>query len=192
MAWIELNASDPAAPAGAQNVHFRTDQSHTGAQDDPYPTSAYLSPFTGDGAGTPASGLVPAPAAGDAAAGKVLSAGGGFVIPQLVIGWYVPAGSATAATGVGPAHISPRVAQLSKVKLVVIATDASNPLTLRIKKNGTAILVTDWTIAAGAAQGAVLTATNLTPSPLPVGVDDIFTLDIIAGSGTWAFTLQLE
>jgi hypothetical protein len=188
---INLNDATPPPQAGMQNNKWQADA----ASLDPTVVrnvSSYTPVFVADTGAGGKTGAVPAPAAGDAALGKVLSAGGGFVIPQLVVGWFVPAGSATAATGVGPAHIAPRVAQLSRVKVVVIATDASNPLTLRIKKNGTAILVTDWTIAAGAAQGSVLTVTNLTPSPLPVAVDDIFTLDIIAGSGTWAFTLQME
>jgi hypothetical protein len=42
MAWIELNATMPAAPEGARNVHFRQEGGHSGAQGDPIPTSAYL------------------------------------------------------------------------------------------------------------------------------------------------------
>lgn len=44
--WIELNASDPAPPAGEQNVHFRTDAAHLGTEADPVPTSAFV-PNTG-------------------------------------------------------------------------------------------------------------------------------------------------
>jgi hypothetical protein len=40
-----------------------------------------LDPFTGDAGSGGLKGLVPAPAAGDAAAGKVLGAGGGWVVP---------------------------------------------------------------------------------------------------------------
>jgi hypothetical protein len=42
MAWIKLNATDPAAPAGARNVHFRQESGHSGLQADPIPTSAFL------------------------------------------------------------------------------------------------------------------------------------------------------
>jgi hypothetical protein len=44
MAWIELNATNPAPPAGAQNVHFRADETHLGTQADPTPVSAYYMP----------------------------------------------------------------------------------------------------------------------------------------------------
>jgi hypothetical protein len=84
--YIELNASNPAAPSGAQNVHFRADSTHLGTSTDPEPVSAYLLPFTGDSGSGGASGLVPAPAAGDAAAGKVLKADGT---------WYIPPGDMT-------------------------------------------------------------------------------------------------
>lgn len=86
MAWIKLNATDPAPPAGAQNVHFRQDAAHLGTAADPSPVSAYVGPFTGDSGAGGASGLVPAPAAGDAAAGKVLKADGT---------WYIPPGGLT-------------------------------------------------------------------------------------------------
>lgn len=86
MSWINLNATDPAAPAGAQNVHFRTDAAHLGTESDPLPTTAFLAPFTGDAGAGGASGLVPAPAAGDALAGKVLRADGSWYQPPIMIG----------------------------------------------------------------------------------------------------------
>src|SRR5690348_3502836 len=44
MAWIYLNATNPAPPAGAENVHFRADETHLGTQADPLPVSAYYMP----------------------------------------------------------------------------------------------------------------------------------------------------
>lgn len=44
---------------------------------------ALINTFTGDAGSGGAKGLVPAPAAGDAAVGKFLSAGGGFAVPTL-------------------------------------------------------------------------------------------------------------
>lgn len=41
MAWIKLNATTPAPPEGARNVHFRQDPGHSGTQADPIPVSAY-------------------------------------------------------------------------------------------------------------------------------------------------------
>jgi len=43
MAWIKLNASDPAPPSDADgNVHFRQSSGHAGTATDPIPTSAFL------------------------------------------------------------------------------------------------------------------------------------------------------
>jgi hypothetical protein len=92
MAWIKLNSTTPAAPSGARNVHFREEAGHTGLQDDPHPVSAYLEDagagddFIGDGGAGGVHGLVPAPAAGDAAAGKYLKASGGFAVPPPIGG----------------------------------------------------------------------------------------------------------
>jgi hypothetical protein len=77
---INLNNSTPAAPAGSLNVEWQAD---TPTLD---PTvvrnvSAYFSKFTGDTGAGGAMGLVPAPAAGDAAAGKVLKADGTWYVP---------------------------------------------------------------------------------------------------------------
>jgi hypothetical protein len=47
MAWIKLNATSPAAPEGARNVHFRQEAGHSGAQSDPIPTAAYLEDLPG-------------------------------------------------------------------------------------------------------------------------------------------------
>jgi hypothetical protein len=76
---VNLNATVPAAPAGETNVEWQAG--------DPYPdpnypekfvrdTSAYMPNMVGDSGSGGASGAVPAPAAGDAAAGKFLKADG--------------------------------------------------------------------------------------------------------------------
>jgi hypothetical protein len=61
--------------------------------------TAMLNPMQGDSGSGGAKGLVPAPAAGDAASGKYLSAGGGWTVP--------PAAGITQLTGdltAGPAR----------------------------------------------------------------------------------------
>lgn len=100
--YINLNATDPAAPSGAQNVHFRADTNHLGTAADPEPVSAYVMPMTGDSGSGGASGLVPAPAAGDAAAGKLLKADGTWFVPPVPTGaanevLATPSGAAGAA-----------------------------------------------------------------------------------------------
>lgn len=76
---VNLNATVPAAPAGETNVEWQAGS--------PYPdpnfpekfvrdTSAYMPNLVGDSGSGGTSGAVPAPAAGDAAAGKFLKADG--------------------------------------------------------------------------------------------------------------------
>ncbi len=77
---INLNNTTPAAPAGSMNVEWQADAPSL----DPSVArnvSAKLPVFTGDSGAGGAMGLVPAPASGDAVAGKFLSAAGNFAIP---------------------------------------------------------------------------------------------------------------
>jgi hypothetical protein len=184
--YIVLNATDPPAPAGAQNVHFREDSTHLGTAADPKPVTAFISPFTGDSGSGGASGLVPAPAAGDAAAGKVLKADGTWYVPptKLTAGWVVPAGSAAPASGVGPVLVVPRAAIFTRCRIAIKATDTTNALTVFVCQNGSSVFTMSVAAGATALQTATLAFT--------VAADDLLTLNITAGSTTWDFTLQLE
>ena len=81
MSQLNLNFSNstPAAPAGHQNVTFLGD-GHTNV-------SAYDPAFVGDSGSGGKAGNVPAPTAGDAAAGKFLHASGSFQVPTLTGVW---------------------------------------------------------------------------------------------------------
>lgn len=96
MSVINLNNAIPAAPAGVTNILWQADAGVA-----PRNVSAYVPVFVGDDdpsspLAPPESGAVPAPAAGDAAAGKYLKADGT---------WEVPSGTAggTGATREAPA-----------------------------------------------------------------------------------------
>jgi len=89
MSVINLNDAIPAAPADVTNVKWQADAGVA-----PRNVSAYMPLLIGDDdpsspLAAPESGAVPAPLAGDAAAGKFLKADGT---------WKVPSG--TAGTGV--------------------------------------------------------------------------------------------
>jgi hypothetical protein len=81
---IDLNDALPTAPAGKQNNKWQSDPPSL----DPTvirEVSNYTPEFVGDTGSGGLSGAVPAPAAGDAAAGKFLHADGAFeVLPTLV------------------------------------------------------------------------------------------------------------
>lgn len=102
MSVVNFNDSTPSAPGGKINVKWQqSDNSVSAYVDTPSPitrainTTAPLtgggdlsadrtlaiSDFTGDTGTGGAKGAVPAPGSGDAAAGKFLAAGGGWVIP---------------------------------------------------------------------------------------------------------------
>lgn len=77
---INLNNTIPVAPADALNIQWQADP----ASLDPTVArnvSAYFSAFTGDTGAGGKMGLVPAPPAGAAAAGKVLMADGTWYVP---------------------------------------------------------------------------------------------------------------
>jgi hypothetical protein len=188
--YIELNATNPAPPAGAQNVHFREDATHLGTSADPRPVSAYVVPMTGDTGSGGASGLVPAPAAGDAAAGKVFGAAGAFELLPLTIGFCVLDGST--GTSDGPLLVIPRAGSISKCTISITASDSSTALSFRIKRNGTDIFSLDPTFAAAVAVPEVSISTALTSTPLAVASGDQFTIDITSGSSSWKFTAQLS
>lgn len=77
MSQNNYNDTTPAAPAGKQNVNWAADAPGT----DPRHVSVSVPNFVGDSGSGGLNGAVPAPAAGDAAAGKFLSASGAFAIP---------------------------------------------------------------------------------------------------------------
>ena len=184
---IFLNKTTPAAPTGQQNIAF--------ASDNATPQQAITASdpvMVGDTGTGGLAGNAPAPAAGDAAAGKFLKADGSWQTPQMVIGFMLAA--ATIGTAVTPPGrlVAPRSGFLRKCKVVVNTVDSGTVLTFRIKQNGTSVFTADNTIATSTSVGTVLTFTNLTTTPLPVSVDDVFTLDITSGSAVWSATIQLE
>ena len=86
MALINLNDAIPAAPAGVTNIKWQADSNAA-----PRNVSAWIPLFVGDDdpsspLAPPESGAVPAPADGDAAAGKYLKADGTWGIPAGIGG----------------------------------------------------------------------------------------------------------
>lgn len=116
----------------------------------------------------------------------------GYLAEELVLGFAIVAGAGGAGTDVTPMLAAPRAASISKCKVVVKAADATVDFVFKIKKNGTDVFSTDPTVPHATASGTVLTFTALTSSPLAVAADDVFSMDITAGSATWALTIQLE
>lgn len=88
------NSLVPAPPAGQQNVKINSDGS-TPEQN----ISEYDPIMVGDTGSGGLAGNVPAPAAGDAAAGKVLGAAGTWVAASAAVSW-VPETPAGAMNGV--------------------------------------------------------------------------------------------
>lgn len=63
----------------------------------PTQVTATLDVVVGDSGSGGTKGLVPAAAVGDAAAGKLLGAGGSFVVPSYIAGWHYPVSFSTTA-----------------------------------------------------------------------------------------------
>jgi hypothetical protein len=91
MALINLNDAIPASPTGETNIKWQADALS------PRNVSAYVPIFIGDNPAsplaTPESGAVPAPATGDAAAGKFLKADGTWEVPVSFADNETPAGA---------------------------------------------------------------------------------------------------
>jgi hypothetical protein len=149
-----------------------------------------ISNFTGDSGSGGTKGAVPAPSAGDADALKYLSAAGTFSTAPITASFYV--NSASTATGVAVA-LSPRAGSFTKCKVLVKASDALTALQLRIKKNGVDIFSSDPTVTANTASGTVVSLTSsLSSNPTTVAQDDVLQLDILQGTSSWVFVVQLE
>lgn len=109
----------------------------------------------------------------------------------LVIGFVLNTGAT--GTNVGPELPSPRTATLSSVVVVTKTSDASIPFQFDIRKNGTSIFTgTLPTVSAATSPGTVSTFTSLTSVPLTVTKSDVFTINVIQGSSSWAVTVQAE
>lgn len=192
---INLNNTSPAAPSDSKNVEW---QKGTQTGTDPasgygiFPVSAYMSDMVGDAGSGGVDGLVPAPPAGSAAAGKFLKADGTWATTSgLVIGFVINTG--TPGTNVGPMLAAPRTATLSSVVVVTKSADATTPFQFDIKKNGVSIFTgTLPTVSAGTSQGSVSTFTSLTSVPLNVTKSDVFSIDIIQGTPSWITVVQAE
>lgn len=113
-----------------------------------------------------------------------------YYTPGLVVGFGIL--SATTGNNIAGGVIAPRAASLSECKVLINKSDSSAALTIRIKQNGTDIFSADPTFTAGTTPGTLFTFTNLTASPLLVAVDDVFTIDVVSGTSSWAFTAQVE
>jgi hypothetical protein len=184
---VFLNKTTPAPATGRQNVEFATNNAT------PQQSITASDPImVGDTGAGGLAGNAPAPSAGDAAAGKFLKADGSWQMTQMVIGFMLAA--ATTGTAVTPPGrlVAPRSGLLRRCKVVVNTVDIGTVLTFRIKQNGTSVFTADNSVSTSTSVGAILTFTNLTSIPLPVAVDDVFTLDITSGSSVWSVTIQLE
>jgi hypothetical protein len=122
-----------------------------------------------------------------------------------VVGFIINSG--VAGTNVGPMLPAARSGSANVVTVVVKASDPSTPLTFRINQwtqpesatgpdwidpTGTDIFATDPTVPAGTAIGTVLQFDDFTAQPLPITENDLFSIDITSGSGSWVFVAVLE
>jgi hypothetical protein len=108
---------------------------------------------------------------------------------SLVVGYDIANG--TTGINVGPMLPAPGAGQFARCVVVVKSSDSTD-CHFMIKQNGVGIFTTAVVIPAGSLSGTLMGATNFTQSPLPVAKDDVFSIDILAGSGVWQFTAQLE
>jgi hypothetical protein len=107
----------------------------------------------------------------------------------MTVGFDIHDGST--GTNVGPMLPAPADGQLSRCVVVVKNSDTTD-CQFTIRQNGASVFVGPLLIPGGTASGSLLSSASLTTSPLAVARDDVFSIDIVAGSSTWQFTAQLE
>lgn len=105
--------------------------------------------------------------------------------------WFIM-NSGVAGVNAGPELLAPRSGSLTKCKVITKVSDPAVNFTFLIKKNGVNIFSANPTVAAGTAGGTLSTFLTLTPNPVPVLPDDIFTIDVTSGTATWQATVVLE
>jgi hypothetical protein len=163
---INLNNTTPVAPAGAQNIEWQADP----ASLDPTVArnvSAYFSAFTGDTGAGGKMGFVPAPAAGDAAAGKVLKADGT---------WYVPpaAGMANPMTTRGDLIVGGAAGAPTRL--------AAGTAGMVLQTNGPSA-APGWVSPSGGSGGSVGNSlTNLEINGAPIGLNGVGVISIPEGT----------
>lgn len=91
----------------------------------------------------------------------------------------------TTGTNVGPMLAALHAGSLSKWKIVTKASDPTTDLTVVVKKNGTTILT--QTVTHATSSGTVSTGTL----SVTVAENDVFSIDVTAGTSTWLFTVEL-
>lgn len=115
---------------------------------------------------------------------------------ELVIGFGIAAGAGAAGNDAAPRVAAKRAANVTECVVTITKSDATNDFQFRIKKNGTDIFSTDPTVTHGSAistgPSTVLTFTAFTATPIVVAKNDVFELDILAGSATWELDIQLR
>lgn len=184
-----FNATTPAPATGAQNIAF--------ADDGGSPTvniSATDPVMVGDTGSGGTAGNVPAPASGDAAAGKFLKAdatwavpsGGGGSAPS--VGFSIATGAPS--TPAAPYVLAPEAGTVSHCYFTTTTSDGSTDLIFNLKKNGTSVLSgSSATVAAGTSAGTVSTF-SLTSGSISVSQGDVWELDITTGTSNWTGAVQ--
>lgn len=150
---LDFNDSTPAPPSGRANVKWQK-----GGSGSNIVLSANMPNFTGDSGSGGAPGAVPAPAAGDAAAGKVLKADGTWAAPSGSGGSAAPFTSMLAPSSVTP----PVLASLTwgNQAFATAVANAGGAIYMReLNTNSIPILykvapATPWTLKIGVVPGA--------------------------------------
>lgn len=206
---INLNDALPAAPANSRNMEWQADPPSldpTVVRDVsafmPAATTANLGLVKPDGAtivDIAGDGTISVPTATSILKGLVEPDGVGIqvdgagkITAQMIIGFMLASGIPASTITPPGRMVAPRAGSVTKCKVVVNAADGVIDLTFRIRQNGVDIFAADPTIPHGTAPGTIFTFINFTSTPLAIAADDLFSIDITAGSASWAFTAQLE
>jgi hypothetical protein len=196
---INLNDTSPAAPANSRNGKW---QKGATTGNDPtydvpiYPVSVNVPDMVGDTGSGGADGLVPAPPAGSAAAGKFLKADGTWEDPAgrvSVVGITIDGSLSVPATGTKGFFQVPYSGTITGWTLLA---DQSGSAVLTVKKSTYAGSPTTSSIVASApptlSSQQNATSTTLTGWTTTVTAGDVLEYDLTSASALTRLTLELQ
>jgi hypothetical protein len=196
---INLNDTSPAAPTNSRNGKWQ--KGATTGNDPTYgvpifPVSVNMPDMVGDTGSGGADGLVPAPPAGSAAAGKFLKADGTFQMPPggvSVAGITIDGGGLTLATGTKGFFQVPYSGTITGWTLLA---DVSGSAVLTVKKSTYAGFPTTTSIVASApptlSSQQKATSTTLTGWTTAITADDVLEYDLTSATTVTRITLELQ
>ncbi|VVC05613.1 Uncharacterised protein [uncultured archaeon] len=112
-------------------------------------------------------------------------------LPQImstILGFVINSGDT--GNNVGPELVSSENWEIVKCTTITKTSDTSTPFEFSLNQNGNSIFSSNPILSAGTSTGNILQWNDF--SSINISANDLFTIDIIQGSSSWAATILLQ